>query len=146
MITKAIIEEVLTPYQVRVRIPLLDRIASVGLATPTENLNTATICSLPNCYINLKVGDVVFVAFEDNTYRKAVVLGHLSRELCDTYSDLVLNEVIVNSNAVLPQETRIGNVSALEISMLQGLTDNIQKQIDSLKEQQQRLLTAVFDE
>ena len=91
MITKAIVEEVLTPYQVRVRIPILDRVSSSELSTPTEELNIATICSLPNCYINVQKGDIVFVGFEDNTYRKAVILGHLSREACITYSDINLN-------------------------------------------------------
>ena len=145
MITKAIVEEVLTPYQVRVRIPILDRVSSSELSTPTEELNIATICSLPNCYINVQKGDIVFVGFEDNTYRKAVILGHLSREACITYSDINLNSLVVNSEAKLPVTTHIGDVQPHQLAMLKGLTDNIQKQLDSLKEQQDRLLQAVFN-
>ena len=80
MITKAIVEEIVSPYQVKIRIPLLDRVESSPMSTNTSDLNTATICSLPNCYMNVQVGDVVFVGFEDNTYYKAVVLGHLCRQ------------------------------------------------------------------
>lgn len=145
MITKAVVEEILTPYQVRVRIPILDRVSSSELSTPTEELNIATICSLPNCYINVQKGDIVFVGFEDNTYRKAVILGHLSREACTTYSDINLNSLVVNSEVRLPLTTYIGEVQPDQLAMLKGLTDNIQKQLDSLKEQQDRLLQAVFN-
>ena len=40
MITKAIVEEVISPYQVRVRVPILDRSKKSSLSTKTENLNT----------------------------------------------------------------------------------------------------------
>ena len=59
MITRAIVEEIVSPYQVKVRIPLLDRAESSPMSTKKEDLNIATICSLPNCYVNMQVGDVV---------------------------------------------------------------------------------------
>ena len=144
MITKAIVEEVISPYQVRVRIPLLDGAASSTMSTPTNQLNIATICSLPNCYINPQVGDIVFVGFEDNTYYKAVVLGHLSREaMTHTYTDAKLNSLIVNSFVELPEQTNIGNVTNTEISYLSGASGNLQKQIDILKQQVDMLLEIV---
>lgn len=135
MITKGIIEEVLSPYEVRIRIPTLDRDKSSSLSTSTEHLNIATICTLPNCYVNLQVGDVVFVGFEDNTYYKAVVLGHLCREAeYTTYMDLNIGNLIVNSSAKLPSETSIGELSSIDLSQLKGVKDNLQKQIDMLQD------------
>ena len=135
MITKAIVEEVLSPYEVKVRVPILDRSLSSSLATSTENLNTATICSLPNCYTNPQVGDVVFVGFEDNTYYKAVILGYLTREaMTPTYSDITFGNLTVNSFANLPLNTTIGDVTSQELVCLNGIKDNIQKQINNLED------------
>lgn len=140
MITKGIIEEIVSPYEVKVRIPILDRSTTSSLSTSTENLNTATICSLPNCYINLQIGDVVFVGFEDNTYYKAVILGHLCRE-SDTlpYADVTLGALKAKRSARLPQETYIGSVTATELQHLTGLRDNLQRQIDNLTDKLDKL-------
>lgn len=136
MITKAIVEEVINPYQVKVRIPLLNRGTDSAMSTKSADLNTATICSLPNCYVNIHVGDVVFVGFEDNTTYKAVILGHLCKESqLPSYSTLTLNDVYVNGECVLTDKTTIGNVSSSELSCLQGTRDNLQKQLDFLYEQ-----------
>ena len=133
MITKGIIEAVLSPYEVKVRIPTLDSVRASSLSTSTENLNTATICTLPNCYTNLKVGDVVFVGFEDNTYYKAVILGHLVRDSGDLpYADVKFGNLVARTSAKLPQETKIGNVTSKELSSLQGTRDNLQKQLDNI--------------
>lgn len=129
MITKGIVEEIISPYEVRVRIPILDRSPTSSIATSTENLNIATICALPNCYINLQVGDVVFVGFEDNTYYKAVILGHLCREASSTtYADLILGNLTVKDSV------RLGEVTQFEINQLIGVRDNLQNQIDNLSE------------
>lgn len=136
MITKAIVEEVLSPYKVKIRIPLFDRAESTALATDTKNLNTATICSLPNCYTNVQVGDVVFVGFEDNTYYKAVILGHLCCSAAsNSYADATFGSLTAVRNAVMPKDTTIGNITSSEISCLSGVSENIQKQINDLKDQ-----------
>lgn len=142
MITKGIIEEIISPYEVRVRIPTLDKEANAIAATSTENLNIATICTLPNCYVNLQIGDVVFVGFEDNTYYKAVILGHLCREgYYNTHADVSLSNLVVNDSAKLPDTTKIGDVSSDEISCLKGVKDNIQKQIDMIMDMLENLTT-----
>lgn len=136
MITKAIVEQILTPYQVRVRIPILDRLTYAPMSASTSELNIATICCLPNCYMNVQVGDVVFIGFEDNTYDKAVILGHLSREAMNgTYSDVNFGTLTVRGGANLPVNTHIGNVNDKELSCLSGVYDNIQAQINDLKQQ-----------
>lgn len=135
MITKAIVEEILSPYQVKVRVPTLDRAASTVLATDTDSLNIATICSLPNCYINVQVGDIVFVGFEDNTYYKAVILGHLSRKaMCESYADITLGNLVVNATANLPSETHIGSVTPSDLTNIISTKENVQKQIDDLRD------------
>lgn len=136
MVTKAIIEEIISPYQVKIRIPKFNQAAHSTLKTPTENLNTATICSLPNCYLNLQVGDVVFVAFEDNAYNKAVIIGHLCREAASsTYCDISVNNIVVQGACALPNETHIGDLTSVELMRLHGVRENLQEQIDSLSSQ-----------
>ena len=135
MITKAIVEEVISPYQVKIRIPTLDKVEHSPLSTNSADLNIATICSLPNCYINVQVGDVVFVGFEDNTYYRAVILGHLCREaMSDSYADAIFGNIRIRASAELPQDTRIGELSYEQLLTLSGIQENIQKQIDSIKE------------
>lgn len=135
MITKAIVEEIISPYQVRIRIPLLDGVLASPMSTKQDSLNTATICTLPNCYMNIQVGDIVFVGFEDNTYYKAVVLGHLSREaMTDTYADVTFRNLQILDSATLPTETSIGDITFSEFSKLAGISENIQKQINMLKD------------
>ena len=140
MITKAFIEEIVSPYEVKVRIPLLDRSTASSLATSRDKLNIATICTLPNCYVNLQVGDVVFVGFEDNTYYKAVVLGHLSREAAtNTYADVTFGNLTINTSAVLTEETTIWEITPTNIKHLKISRDNLQSQIDALTTKIERL-------
>ena len=146
MITKAIVEEVLTPHQVRVRIPILDRPDFTPLSVKTENLNIATICTLPSCYVNLQVGDVVFVGFEDNTVHKVVVLGHLSREATTTHASMILSELQVGGTATLNYDTHIGEVTPAQLAALSHVREDIQKQIDMLKERQEKIYSAIFPE
>lgn len=142
MITKAFIEEIISPYEVKVRIPVLDRVTSSSLSTSKENLNVATICSLPNCYINPQVGDVVFVGFEDNTYYKAVILGHLSRQsMTNTYPDMNIRNLEVIASAKLGSDTSIGEVTPSNIQHLKNTKDNLQRQIDNLSERLEKIET-----
>lgn len=136
MITKAIVEEIVSPFQVKIRIPVLDGAKQSQMSTKTEDLNIATICSLPNCYINLQVGDIVFVGFEDNTYYKAVVLGHLSREaMSETYADVNFGSLNVHGSTNLSLDTQIGEVSSYDLQNLKGTSENIQKQLDAIKDE-----------
>lgn len=141
MITRAIVEYVLSPYEVKVKIPIFD---GAEVKTDKKDLTTATICSLPNCCMNVQVGDIVFIGFEDNTYHKAVILGHLSRELMQsTYSDVSFGRLDCFSCANLPYDTKIGEVSSKDISCLKGLKGNVQSQLDILEAQVKLLLAAI---
>ena len=127
MITKGIVEEVLTNYSIKVRLPILDSIEGTRDATPTSDLSEAIVCVAPNSEINFTVGDIVIVGFEDNDDSKPIILGFLSKESGNTSSiSNNLSKLNVNVSAKLPRDTSIGNVSSQDISMLQGAKFNIQ--------------------
>lgn len=135
MITKGIVEKIITPYNVKVRIPLFDAIEEAKNGVSTEDLSDAVICTLPNSANVLSEGDIVFVAFEDDYISKPIIIGHLYREIkSNTKIDLNLNNLTTNSTTKLNKDTYIGNIKPKEISYLSGVKDNIQNQIDNLKD------------
>lgn len=136
MVTKAIVDEILTPYLIKVRIPLIDGAENSRDGTLKENLCESTICSLPNSSNLVSIGDIVYVAFEDGDYAKPVIIGHLIKESKNiVYPDIESRVFKVYSMADLPKETTIGSVLPIEIEKLSGIKSNIQKQIDYLQEQ-----------
>ena len=135
MITKGIVEEIINIYQAKVRLPVYDGFADTKNATPSNELTIASICNIPNIYNTIAVGDIVYVAFEDNDLGNPVILGQLYKEEMNTLADIKLNsaninQLTVNKNASLPQNTSIGSISSKEIAALSGIKDNIQNQID----------------
>ena len=66
MITRGIVEKILTPYLVKVRIPTLNRTKDSSIKTLSDELNDTPICTLNHYDPNLRVGDIVIVGFEDN--------------------------------------------------------------------------------
>lgn len=135
MITKGIVEEILTDYSIKVRLPILDSIEGTRDATSTSDLSEAIICTTPNSEINFTVGDIVVVGFEDNDDSKPIILGFLSKESGNTSSiSNNLSKLNVNVSAKLPKDTSIGNISSQDISMLQGAKFNIQSQLNNTNE------------
>ena len=135
MVTKGIVEEIINIYQAKVRLPVYDGFADTKNATPSNELTIASICNIPNIYNTIAVGDIVYVAFEDNDLGNPVILGQLYKEEMNTLADIKLNsaninQLTVNKNASLPQNTSIGSISSKEIAALSGIKDNIQNQID----------------
>ena len=135
MVTKGIVEEIINIYQAKVRLPVYDGFADTKNATPSNELTIASICNIPNIYNTIAVGDIVYVAFEDNDLGNPVILGQLYKEEMNTLADIKLNsaninQLAVNKNASLPQNTSIGSISSKEIAALSGVKDNIQNQID----------------
>lgn len=134
MLTKGVIEKIISPYKAKVRLPVYDSLKDVNYSTSTENLSEATVCSLPNCDFALNVGDVVFVSVEDNDFHKPVIVGFLySQNKALTQVDAKLNSLEVITDTKLSSETTIGKVSAESIQSLYGVKENIQAQIDELK-------------
>lgn len=135
MITRAIVESVIDKYNIRVRIPVIDRMPDSGIYTKTSELNVASVCTLPGCDPNIKPGDIVFVGIDDTLEEQVVILGYLYRDRLTTYSDLQAHSIMIDGRTELTTDTRIGDVSPSEIQQLLGVKDNIQKQIDNLQEQ-----------
>lgn len=135
MITRGIVEKLLDRYTIKVRMPLLNRMKQNSNSILSDDLNEAVVSVLPNFDPNINVGDVVFVAFEDNNFGKPVVIGYLYRSnMTPTYGDIILNSINVKIAANLSADTTIGDVSSTNISYLKGVTSNIQGQLDSLKD------------
>lgn len=113
MITKAYIEEVISNYKYRVRIPLFDQVSSSSTCTPTKLLPIASLCGVPGVHYNYRVGDIVYVAVENNERDNIVILGMLMTEESARrhQCDLIVNDIIVESSATLPNDTSIGTVS-----------------------------------
>lgn len=83
--------------------------------SPGIRLNTdidATISLPPTTTSPYKVGDVVFVGFENNSISKPVVLGklYLGNDKDDNFSFANLSELSVQDKVNLPENTTIGGV------------------------------------
>lgn len=134
MITKAIVEEVVDLYHIRVRIPTINKAEGTPACTPFEQLYIATICCPVGSRPNFVKGDIVFVSFEDNSFDKPIIVGTLFRESLVGLSGQTLSNLVVNLTCNLPEETTIGSVNEEDISNLSGTKSNLQRQIDVLIE------------
>lgn len=144
MITKGIIEEVISPYKYRVRLPIYDQIKSSSTATPTNLLPIASLCGLPNTSYNFYVGDIVYVADENNERDNLVILGSFIKDNDSKHgADLSAEFINIGTSAQLPEDTTIGNVKSGELAGLIGLHDNIQQQIDYLQDKIDSLQVAL---
>jgi hypothetical protein len=133
MVCKAIIDAKLTNYKLRVRIPSLhsgvDSIGAVG----TESIPIATVSIAAGIYPALKVGDVVFVTFEDDNPDKPVIVGLLYSDKCKTtLPDIVTTSLEVITNAKLPQDTQIGEITSTQVSYLKNISSDVQTQFNNL--------------
>lgn len=135
MIARGIVEKILDNKEILVRVPLLNKSANAPGATPTKELNPAVICNMPNCSISVKVGDIVFIGFENNDYSKPIILGYLFSDSGNASQlNIEADTLTVNSKVKLPADTSIGKVTSADIYNLFQSSDNLQQQIDYLKE------------
>lgn len=105
----------------KVRIPFLED------NTNHEMVFDALLCTPPGEYYGYNVGDCVYVEFEDDKLNIPVILGKLYIEPEDEVSSYhVVNELNVTGNVTLPENTKIGNYSALDFFKLYqgGVTNN----------------------
>lgn len=117
MIQRAIVEQVIDAYSVRVRIPMYNKAAYDPTATPTNQLYIATILTFPGCYPAYQPGDVVIMAFENEVVSQPTILGLLYRKDMNTsVIDINAGSIRVSVDAELPQNTSIGStdVATLE--------------------------------
>lgn len=140
MITKGIVEKIIDPYTVRVRIPLLDRMKDSTMSTSTDNLSEALICSSSGSHPNLSVGDVVIVS-KDDQEQYLTILGHLYRPDMkhDVYQDQIFNKLEVYTKCTLPVSTTIGALTYEELLSLKGVDYNVHSTVVDLKRQNEEL-------
>lgn len=113
-----------------VRIPLLNSIEGAKHSTPNSELSEAAVASLPATSNILHPGDCVYVGFENNDLGSPVIIGHLFTEtLNNSPIDIELRKLTFDKSTVseahLPKNTTIGNVSANNIKALEGCNLNI---------------------
>ena len=133
MLTKGIVEKVITPYKVKVRLPVFDGIEGTRNATETNELSEAIICSLPNSGNLVNIGDIVIIGFEDNDTSKPIILGHLFKETDNnTLVNLKVGALETTGATKLSKDTHIGEIKPKEIEALSGISSNIQGQIDNI--------------
>ena len=105
MITKAIVQSInANGTRCRVRMPLFELSSST---TPVEA--EALVNITPGVFNNLVVGDIVFIAFEENEIEKPIILGKLFRG-ATIENDIrggggVFDTLKVKSTAILPAST-----------------------------------------
>lgn len=123
-----------------VRIPELNKIDGAVGATPSNELATSVICTLPGYIPNLRVGDIVIVGLENFNVAKPIILGLLFNDnVKNRQPDIFAGSINVSVNATLPKDTTIGEVSAATIEHLIGLESNAQLQLNELKKQAEEL-------
>ena len=106
MLTKAIIQSIdYTKNICRVRIPLFETAARN--VTPIET--DAQINIVPGIYNSYKIGDIVFIGFEENKIDLPVILGKLfvsaASEAASCRGNLSGNSLAVTETAQLPHST-----------------------------------------
>lgn len=127
MIQKAIIEQKIDKYSMKVRIPVYNKIKSDPTATPLDELYTASIQTLPGCSPNYQEGDIVLVDFENDNISLPVIVGLLYRENMPKGStDVTADSLTVNVNSNLSENTLIGAVTPESIKKLSDkYTNNV---------------------
>lgn len=122
MLTKGYIVELATKTsnKYKVRIPLFDS-AGQDTLTNNDNIVEATLCYIPGNLNGYKVGDCVFVEFENDEESKPVILGRLfTNDSGEEFRGLEkIDSLNVSNIAKLPLNSTIGEVSA------QTLIDNL---------------------
>lgn len=130
-LTKGVVEQIVDPYTVKVRLPIFNKSSDAPQSTPTNELYDAKSCVIPNCNPNYQVGDIVYVTFEDNDIGKPVILGMLySSKPTSTYPDFKIGNLESKYKTELCSDTSIGSITSKQVNYLKNLRENIQTQFD----------------
>lgn len=85
----------------------------------------AHVCGIPGIKSHIKVGDTVYVGFEDNDMGKPIILGHLLTHYIEgarsNYPSTTLESLDVKNSLKIPTNTVIGDNLSLS-TLLEALT------------------------
>ena len=105
LVTKAIVQSInANGTRCKVRMPLFESAGNNSIIEANALVNIT-----PGIFNNLAVGDIVFVAFEENALEKPIIIGKLFKgadiEATARSGGGVFNTLKVNSDATLPATT-----------------------------------------
>lgn len=106
MVTKAIVQAInAAGTACTIRIPLFE-----SAADPLPAVAKALVSITPGIFNNIEVGDIVFIAFEENAIEKPIIIGKLFRganiERASRGGSGIVDVLKVGSNATLPAATK----------------------------------------
>ena len=84
--------------------------------------------------MGLKVGDKVYIGFNENNRDQPIILGVLPTQKHTSFPSTTLDSLVVNNDTKLSSTTEIGKVKSKEIQYLEGLSSNAQGQLNRLEE------------
>ena len=127
MVTKAIIQEVLSHHAIKIRIPIYNKLENTNGSTPNNELSITTLCTLPNFLIKPEPGDIVLVAFEEDDISKPIVIGYISlANGMNSNVDIKCDGLEVQGTIKLSNSININNeIEYKNILALKNQTDNI---------------------
>ena len=127
-ITKGIVQnKVVGSNKYVVSIPYLQQ-SSVKNNGVTESVLEATLAHTPGIINSYNEGDVVFIGFEQGQTGKPIILGKLLLDENDNRGFAQLSSLNVADRAILPEDTKIGDVDFKTIS---GDLERLQFEIDN---------------
>lgn len=80
MIQKGIVEDIISQYEYKVRVPRYDKLITTPGSVATKDLSSAVVCSVPGTKMAFAINDIVIVDFENNELNKPIILGLLYRK------------------------------------------------------------------
>lgn len=94
----------------------------------------ATLCYNPGAENGYRVGDIVYISFENNQMGEPVILGKLflnkTQEVENT-TYILGDELNISTSAKLPMNTTIGDRSGEDIDALFRRVDNTENRLDN---------------
>lgn len=132
MVTRAKIVKVISDKEVQVEVPMFGLIQEGEGEDQINELPRARISTTPGCSPNFKKNDVVLICIEDNDLNNPMVMGRLIADDSSVgTSNVEFDTAKINKDITLPKNTKIGKVTADNISYLAGVTSSIQTQFDT---------------
>lgn len=135
MIQKGIIKELLlNENRILVRIPILES------AGGQEVVLSCLIMNQPGIVNGYQVGDVIFVAFENQDLDTPIVIGKLYTGTNNLSSSAFIGDSLtVSGKTTLSTECNIGEVSYIELSSIKYLIEQVEKLNNRVDELENKL-------